>query len=137
LETALEELEQLDLAGLKQAWRRHLSASPPPLRSRDLMRRMLAFELQAAVYGGLTADTKQQLRAAARPQRAKPLLQPGTTITREWRGTSHVVEVRDDQFEHQGTTYASLSEVARAITGARWSGPRFFGLKENARKLAA
>lgn len=137
LDAALEELERDDLAGLREAWRRHLGVSPPPLRSRDLLRRVLAFELQAMVHGNLAPELKQRLRSASKAARQKPLLQPGTTLTRDWRGGRHVVQVQDGAYEHLGTTYASLSEVARVITGARWSGPRFFGLAKPERKLAA
>jgi hypothetical protein len=93
-----------------------------------MLRRLLAFEIQAEVYGGLDAELRQKLRRAQTAVAKKPGLQPGTTITREWRGAQHEVQVIDGGFVHAGTTYESLSEVARAITGARWSGPRFFGL---------
>lgn len=135
LEKRLAELEQLNLEALRMSWRRQLHC-PPPVRSADLLRRLLAFNLQEAVFGGMPAELKQRLRAKS-TSAPKPTLQPGTVLTREWRGETHVVEVRDGSFEHLGTSYASLSEVARAITGARWSGPRFFGLAKPERKLAA
>jgi hypothetical protein len=128
LEEIIEGLDKLDLAGLRDNWRRHLRVPPPPLRSRDLLRRTLAFELQSALHGGLTPELKQRLRATSTSRTRKPALQPGTTLTRDWHGARHVVHVRDGSFEHLGTTYRSLSEVARVITGTRWSGPRFFGL---------
>ena len=136
LEETLELLERLDLEGLRDSWRRHLGA-PPRLRSRDLLRRMLAFELQALANGGIEPDLRQKLRAASTAAPRKALVQPGSTITREWRGERHVVRAIDGGFEHLGATYASLSEVARAITGVRWSGPRFFGLGAPARRIAA
>lgn len=135
LAQAVRDLEELNLQELRMRWRRHLSTKPP-FRSADLLRRLLAFELQAAAYGGLSAELKQRLRAKSTATR-KPVLQPGTVLTREWRGERHVVQVRDGEYEHLGTAYASLSEVARAITGARWSGPRFFGLGKAKRKPAA
>ena len=127
LEARVEALARLDIDGLREAWRRQHGTSTP-IRSRDLLRRMLAFEIQAEVYGGLDADLRQRLRRAAAAGATRPALQAGTTITREWRGERHVVQVTDNGFSHAGNTYRSLSEVARAITGARWSGPRFFGL---------
>ena len=135
IEQGLAEMERLNLEALRTSWRRQLN-SPPPVRSADLLRRLLASKLQEAAYGGMSAELKQRLRLKSAATR-KPALQPGTVLTREWRGETHVVEVRDGSFEHLGTSYASLSEVARAITGARWSGPRFFGLAKSDRKLAA
>ena len=135
MEEALDQLERLDLAGLRERWRMLLGAVPA-IRSRDLMRRMLAFELQAGTQGGLSAELRQALRAARTAAPKKPALQSGTLITREWRGARHTVRVVDGGFEHMGVTHASLSEVARAITGARWSGPRFFGLADKL-KVAA
>lgn len=132
LEAIIREIERLDLPGLRECWRRHLGA-PPPIRSRDLLRRMLAFDLQARMYGGLSPDLKRRLRTLRTSAVRKPSLQPGTRLIREWRGERHTVEVRDGCFEHQGQRYSSLSEVARSITGARWSGPRFFGLVDGAK----
>ena len=134
LEQKLRDLEELTLEELRLSWRRHFGV-PPPSRSTDLVRRMLAFELQAAVYGGLSQELKKKLRAKSTASR-KPALQPGTIITREWRGERHVVEVRDGSFEHLGVSYRSLSQIAQVITGAKWSGPRFFGLLEKDRKAA-
>jgi hypothetical protein len=132
LEELIGEIEQLDLQGLRDIWRRHLGA-PPPMRSRELLRRMLAFELQARLYGGISPELKRRLRQgrAAAPRRRT--LQPGTMLIREWRGERHTVQVLPDGFEHLGSHYKSLSEVARVITGARWSGPRFFGVADGAK----
>ena len=132
LEARIEALQRLDFAGLRDAWMRRFR-KPCPLRSRDMARRILAFEMQAEVYGGIDPEIMRKLRRVnieAKPQ--KPRLQPGARLTREWRGSRHEVDVVNGGFVHEGTTYASLSEVARAITGTRWSGPRFFGLAEAA-----
>lgn len=137
LEEIIDTLDQLDLSGLREHWRRHLGVPPPPLRSRDLLRRMLAFELQSALHGGLPPELKQRLRAASKSPARKTGLQPGTIVTREWHGARHVVRVGEESFEHSGMTYRSLSEVARAITGTRWSGPRFFGVAEHEGRAAA
>lgn len=133
LEATIAEIEALDLPGIRECWRRHLGA-PPPIRSRDLLRRMLAFELQARLYGGLSADLKRRLRTVKASGPKRPALQPGTQLIREWRGERHTVQVLDGGFEHDGIRYTSLSEVARSITGARWSGPRFFGLADAAKQ---
>lgn len=129
-------LECLDLDGLRDAWR-HRFGMAPTIRSRDLLLRMLAFEIQADSFGGLAAELRQQLRRAASSARPKVELQAGTTIIREWRGERHVVQVTEAGFEHQGTTHGSLSELAREITGTRCSGPRFFGLKDAERTKSA
>lgn len=134
-EAELARIATLDIVGLRQAWRRHFGA-PPRLRSRDLLRRMLAFELQAAAEGGLSVEIKQTLLTKTGPKPRKARVQPGTIITREWRGERHIVTVQDGGFEHLGTRYGNLSEIARTITGVRWSGPRFFGLKDPERKAA-
>ena len=132
-ETRVEALLRLDIEGLREAWqRRH--GERTTIRSRDLLRRMLAFEMHAEAYGGLDAELRQRLRRAATAAPRKAAMQSGTTITREWRGERHIVQVTDGGFVHAGTAYASLSEIARAITGARWSGPRFFGTASSTKK---
>ena len=121
-------LERLDLEGLRTEWRRRYGA-PPKLRSPDLLRRMLGWRIQAAAFGGLDAETRRRLR---RPTAARPLTPAptsGTRLTREWKGARHEVEVVVGGFIYDGRRFASLSEIARSITGARWNGPRFFGLR--------
>ena len=130
---------------LQQEWQRRLGTAPPKLPSSDVMARMLAWRVQEREHGGLEPDVKARLRRLAkdpnphseRPRRIRPILSPGTTLVREWQGGTHHVRVTDAGFEYAGQGYGSLSEVARAITGARWSGPRFFGLnKLHPRKAA-
>ena len=112
---------------------------PPPMRlSRDLLTRGIAYKLQERGYGGLSkaAAPKLEQAAAGPPRRgaAKPApsvsLRPGTRLVREWRGVTHMVLIHADGIEWRGQRYRSLSLVARKITGARWSGPRFFGLRQ-------
>ena len=129
-------LEALDLAGLRREWRRRLGAPPPPIRATDLLLRMLAWHLQAAVFGDLEAEDRRRLKqlAKTREPNGEPRISaaagiwPGTVLLREWQGVRHRVEVTRDGFLHAGRRYRSLSQVARAIAGTRWSGPRFFGL---------
>ena len=103
---------------------------PPRLRAESL-RLLLAYETQARALGGLTAGERRMLRAAAS---SKPVgdvtaqASPGTLFVREWSGRAYRVEVTDNGYVLDGTTYASLSAVAKRITGTAWSGPRFFGL---------
>jgi hypothetical protein len=111
--------------------------SPPMRLSRDLLIRGIAYKLQERAHGGLSKATVRKLeRAGADPSgngAAPPVppivLKPGTRLVREWRGVTHSVLVLDECIEWRGRRFRSLSEVAREITGAHWSGPRFFGLR--------
>ena len=123
---------------LKERWRELFGTEPPPYNRRFLESR-LAYRLQELAHGGLSADTTKRLEAIAAELPAKsgkaskratgdrPI--SGTRLIREWKGVEHQVTVRDSDFEHQGRPYKSLSAVARAITGTRWNGLVFFGLK--------
>jgi hypothetical protein len=113
--------------------------SPPPRLSRDLIIRGIAYRMQEQVRGGLSKSMSRRLRVLGadngsiehRP--AAPItLKPGTRLVREWRGDTHSVLVRNDGYEWRGERFTSLSKIAEAITGAHWSGPRFFGLKGQA-----
>jgi hypothetical protein len=111
---------------------------PPPMRlSRDLLTRGISYKLQERAYGGLSIATARKLeRASAGPlsrgaaKSTPPIsLKPGTRLVREWRGVTHTLLIHAEGIEWRGQRYRSLSVVARRITGARWSGPRFFGLR--------
>lgn len=123
-------LQSLQIDGLRALWRQRFRTEPPSIQSGDIVRRLIAWRIQADAYGDLDAQTMQRIRQLMRPDRAAaPLsLKAGTILIREWRGVEHRVLVLDGGFEHRGTRYKSLTQVARAITGTRWSGPRFFGL---------
>jgi hypothetical protein len=134
----LARLSALTIFELRGEWRR-LHRTPPPMRlSRDLLTRGITYKLQERAYGGLSTATARKLEHAnADPQSrgaAKPVqpisLRPGTRLVREWRGVTHMVLIHADGVEWRGQRYHSLSLVARKITGARWSGPRFFGLRQ-------
>jgi hypothetical protein len=119
---------------LRDLWRR-LTRGPVPRVSPRLLRLALAWELQAQAFGGLSRDTVRVLDQHARRLTRTAPATAGMRLVREWQGRAHVVTVGEDQVVRwEGRVYRSLSEVARAITGTRWSGPAFFGLK---RKLAA
>lgn len=121
-------LEGLGLEDLRTIWRERYGA-PPTLRSPELLGLMLAWRMQAEVQGGLSADLRRALRQLPAPRTAlEPT--PGTRLTREWQGMPHeVVVMTDGAFLYRGDRFGSLSEIARRITGARWNGPRFFGLR--------
>jgi hypothetical protein len=128
---------------LRVAWRQ-LHRTGPPLRlSRDLLIRALANQLQEQSYGGVSRVLRRRLQSlAAASDKATMAVDPGlvlktgTTLVRQWRGHTHTVLVHNDGFEHEGQRYRSLSLIAERITGAHWSGPRFFGLTKRVRALA-
>ncbi|GHC60625.1 DUF2924 domain-containing protein [Neogemmobacter tilapiae] len=128
--TTVKELDALDRAGLATLWAELLGGSVPPGMSQLMQRRYLAFALQARKGGDLAPALAARLDrlAAGEVQKAALSLKPGARLLRAWNGTTHVVDVVADGFLWNGTCHRSLSAIARAITGARWSGPRFFGL---------
>lgn len=129
-------LPDMSLDHLKRRWR-DLYETPPPSRlGRALMIRAIAYRLQEQAFGGLRPVTRRQLTRAAKeigagrtPSVPRATIKPGTRLLREWQGVTHEVIVMEDGVQYRGETWASLSAVARAITGTRWSGPLFFGLK--------
>jgi len=123
-------LARLDLEGLRAEWRRRYGP-PPKLRSTDLLARLLAWRIQAEVFGGLDAEMRSTLFRKSLAV-AAPTLLAGMRLEREWHGTTQNVEVVDGGFRWEGRTYPSLSQAAQAITGVKWNGPRFFGLRQAA-----
>lgn len=134
----LEALEGVTRQELIEIWVEHFEQSPPSGLSQPMLVRILAWEIQARTHGGLNKRTRHRLKAIAKgTAKAKPVTSApaGARLVREWNGVSHVVDVSEDGVFYRGECYASLSAVARRITGAHWSGPRFFGL--NTRKVAS
>jgi hypothetical protein len=144
LQSNLEAVAAARLPGLREIWRESLGEEPPALRSREIFRRMLAYRLQEAVHGGLSAASRRKLgdietRRAAPPKtgpRPAVRLGSGAVLIREWKGVRHEVRVVSGGYMHDAQTYKSLSEVARAITGTRWNGPLFFGLRDKLKEAA-
>ncbi|MCA0928772.1 DUF2924 domain-containing protein [Ruegeria profundi] len=132
MKRSLAEIETMDRAALIVAWDAVFGTPVPKRLSSPFLRRYLAFEMQAREYGGLPKGFVGKLTRAVGDNRgtSSPALKPGGRLIREWNGVTHVVDVIDGGFVWNGQRYASLSPIARAITGARWSGPRFFGLKK-------
>ena len=121
-------------AQLRSTWQL-LTGGPVPRVSPSMLRLALAWEIQAKAYGGLSRATQQKLDQHRRGKTRTSAAQPGMRLVREWNGRANVVLVGDDNvIRWDGREWSSLSEVARAITGTRWSGPAFFGLKK---RLAA
>lgn len=134
----LDRVQAGRLSDLREIWKEKLGSDPPPLRSREIFRRMLGYRLQAAALGDLSPSVRRKLAATEarrtspgqKPKPAAVRLRPGTLLIREWKGVRHEVRVTVDGFSHEGATYKSLSEVARVIAGSRWNGPLFFGLRD-------
>jgi len=130
----VDTLEALDRTELIAQWQALVGGAPPAHLSMPLMRHILAFEMQANTQGGLPRSLRKKIEQCACGEhealRRKPApgLKPGARLVREWNGVAHRVDVTADGYVWNGATYRSLSAIARAITGARWSGPRFFGL---------
>jgi hypothetical protein len=132
----------LDVSTLRTRWAAVFGADPSLSFGRLLMVRAIAYRLQEKAFAGIKPSTDRLLKRvvdggwAAREHTRKRRLSAGTVLIREWRGVSHRVTVFDKDVVYRGRHYQSLSEVARAITGSRWSGPLFFGLKQGAKQMA-
>ncbi len=123
---------------LRIAWRRLYRGEPPRCMTRELMIRAIAYRMQERVHGGLAPATKRRLHSLVAEIEAKGIeafdpgivLKPGARLVREWAGHMHTVVVLENGFDYDGNRYPSLSKIAARITGAHWSGPRFFGIKQ-------
>jgi hypothetical protein len=134
LEDRLTALATMSPAQLVAEWHR-VHKSPAPAMTPDLLRRGIAYRLQEQVHGGLKPSIKRELeRIGEQSDRTKPVavasmhIKPGTWLVRDWGGATHHVLVDQHGFTYRDQRYSSLSEIASAITGTKWSGPRFFGL---------
>jgi Protein of unknown function (DUF2924) len=126
----LNGLTRLSRHSLSARWAALYGRAPPPRTSRALMIRAVAYKMQERVHGGLSAASRRALVGTGVATAAPPReVRPGTVLLREWRGVVHQVTVSEDGVVYRGKRHRSLSAVARIITGSRWSGPTFFGLK--------
>jgi hypothetical protein len=126
----IDRIRSLQLDALRRQWRLLFGQVPPAGLTKDLLGRMIAARLQERAFGGLDRDSLRFLRSLAQHQRpSRRQLKPGTVLVREYQGRRHTVTTVRDGFDWEGTTYRSLSAIARAITGTAWSGPRFFALQ--------
>lgn len=135
VECEVEALATMPIVALRQHYRQLFRKEPPKAFGPDLLRRSISWRLQERAYGGLPAATRRLLRAAmaARPDRRVELPRrpgPGAVLERTWNGKRYRVMVLAEGYAYDGTTFASLSEIANLITGTRWNGPRFFGLRQ-------
>ncbi|MGB8898559.1 MAG: DUF2924 domain-containing protein [Methylocella sp.] len=141
IEAEIAHVRSLGLGELHTLWRLTFRSSPSSAFSKDLMARILCWHIQERARGGLDPETAKHLdglargdkRGADRPRRLKP----GTVLLREYLGERHTVTVVPNGYLWRETTYASLSTIARAITGTSWNGPRFFGLRSGAESTAS
>jgi hypothetical protein len=149
IEDEIVHLRGLDLKGLRARWQSVLQRQPPDHLPRHLLFAIIAYRIQADRFGDLDHETRQLLdRTGAKESRTamsarlvtfdqkRTQLTPGTVLVREWDRRSQRVMVMSDGFVWNGQTYDSLSKVAFAITGTRWNGPRFFGLRDKEDRLS-
>ncbi|MCV2863525.1 DUF2924 domain-containing protein [Defluviimonas sp. WL0075] len=133
------DLEELDREALKAEWEKTFGSSPPLYLSLAFMRTAIGYERQCWTFGGLSPATRRALASAlaaragwegraAQAAAASPVAAPGALLVREWNGRTYRVEVLDEGYCFDGRTWASLTAIAKRITGTNWSGPRFFGL---------
>lgn len=128
VEALVARIADMELDQLRELWRRRYGA-PPQLRSLPIMRLQLAWRVQADAHGGLDAATKKVLARSGSAEPEGRELGIGARLTRSWKGKRIEVTVEEQGFRWDGQLYPSLSSAARAITGIRWNGPRFFGLR--------
>jgi len=139
VENRLALLPKMSKGQLLALWKQLFRLTPPRGGRRDLLIRFLAYRMQEQAYGGVSQATRRRLAELARKFETNPnaelpgapRIKPGTRLIRDWCGQSHRVTVLENGYEYQGKHYSSLSRIARLITGTRWSGPLFFGLRSN------
>jgi hypothetical protein len=137
IDQRLAALPSLSKTALRELWQRLFNSPPPPQLRRRLVIPILAYRLQEQAFGSLSAANRGRLRQLGQAFENNsssaissiPNLRPGTRLVRQWGDQVHLVNVEASGYEYQGARYQSLSEIARLITGTRWSGPLFFGIK--------
>lgn len=135
VEAELDRLGVAPVVQLRVQYRELFRSNPPAAFGPDLLRRSIAQRIQEKAYGGLPRDTKRLLNQLVKAMAGKRRLEiprrikPGSELVRTWNGTTYRAVVMDTGFAYEGKTYDSLSEIAGLITGTRWNGPRFFGLR--------
>jgi hypothetical protein len=133
IEAEVDQVRSLGIDALRRRWRMMFGAIPPKGLTKDIMGRMIAYRIQEEAFGGLDRETVKLLDRLARGEKPNELnrrLKPGTVLLREYEGERHTVTVVPTGFLWRDQTYSSLSTIAHAITGTKWNGPRFFGLRE-------
>jgi hypothetical protein len=144
VEAELDRLRATPVANLRKRYRELFRTEPPKAFGPDLLRRSIAHRIQEKAYGGLATPTRRLLYQLVKAAMAKPngrlelprRIKPGSELVRTWKRKTYRVMVMADGFAHEGRTFTSLSEIASEITGTRWNGPRFFGLRPTSREGA-
>ena len=142
VEAELDRLAGMPIAQLRARYREVFRSDPPKAFGPDLLRRSIAHRIQEKAYGGLSRSAQRLLDQMMKAFAAKPngkialprRIKPGSVLVREWKGKSHRVMVLAEGFAYDGKTFGNLSEIAVLITGTRWNGPRFFGLRSVSNK---
>jgi hypothetical protein len=132
IEAEVDQVRSLGIDALRRRWRAMFDAVPPKGLTKDIIARMIAYRIQEDAFGGLDKETARLLDRLAQGEKPSELnrrLKAGTVLVREYLGERHTVTVVPDGFLWADKTYASLSVIAQAITGTKWNGPRFFGLR--------
>jgi hypothetical protein len=132
IEAEVDRVRSLGIDALRKRWRMMFGALPPQGLTKDIIGRMIAYRIQEEAFGGLDRETIKLLDQLARGEKPSELnrrLKAGTVLVREYQGERHTVTVVSDGFVWQDKTYSNLSTIAHTITGTKWNGPRFFGLR--------
>ncbi|QOZ21662.1 hypothetical protein XI02_14065 [Bradyrhizobium sp. CCBAU 21365] len=145
VEAELDRLPAMPIVQLRARYRGLFRTEPPKAFGPDLLRRSIAHQIQEQTYGGLSREHQRMLNQLVKAARTKPngriavprRIKPGSELVRTWNRCTYRVMVMEDGFAYEGRTFASLSEIATAITGTKWSGPRFFGLRPSAAQADA
>jgi hypothetical protein len=144
VETELDRLPETPIVELRRRYRELFRTESPKAFGPDLLRRSIAHRIQEKAYGGMSAPTRRLLDQLVKAAMAKPngrlelprRIKPGSELVRTWKGKTYRVMVMANGFAYDGKTFAGLSKIASAITGTRWNGPRFFGLRVGSREAA-
>jgi hypothetical protein len=145
VETELKKLPDMPIAALRVRYREVFRTEVPPAFGPDLLRRTIAYRLQEKAYGGLAPPARRILNQLVKAMAAKPTgrrelprrIKPGSELVRTWNGKTYRVTVLAEGFAYEGDTFGNLSEIANLITGTRWNGPKFFGLRSGPKGEAA
>jgi hypothetical protein len=139
VEAELDRLPTMRIVDLRNRYRELFRAQPPKAFGPDLLRRSIAYRIQERAHGGLSREHQHLLDQLVKTARTKPngklelprRIKPGSELVRTWNGHTYRVVVVEGGFAYEGRTYKSLSEIASEITGTKWNGPRFFGLRRS------
>lgn len=144
LANELLSLPHLHKSALTKLWKKLINTDPPRGMRKELMLQFVAYRMQEQEFGALSDRIYPRLKALAKAIEVnssgpsqRPAIKPGTRLIRQWKDQVHIVNVEEGNYEYRGARYESLSEIARLITGTRWSGPLFFGLKPNQKSRRA